>query len=67
MSRPLTPSWLDSVRIIGAKATMGTVWLMIAQGITLISITRQRTMAMARPTPRTIPSAKPSIVPRKVT
>ena len=46
---------------------MGMVWLMIAQGITLISITRNRTMAMARPTPKTIPSTKPISVPFSVT
>ena len=46
---------------------MGMVWLMIAQGITLISITRNRTMDTASATPSTIPKAKPIIVPRKVT
>ena len=52
---------------IGASATMGMVWLMIAQGITLMSITRKRTMAIASRTPVTIPSPKPIIVPLKVT
>ena len=61
------PIWFETVRIIGASATMGMVWLMIAQGITLWSMTRNRTMAMAIPTPKTMPRAKPAMVPRKVT
>ena len=60
-------TWLDSVMIIGASATIGIVWLMIAQGITLMSITRNRTIAIASNTPVMIPRPKPIIVPLKVT
>ena len=53
--------------IIGAKATIGTVWLMIAQGITDMSITRNRTIAIASSEPAMIPSPNPIIVPLNVT
>ena len=38
--RPSIPTWLDSTMIIGASATMGTVWLMMTQGIRLMFTTR---------------------------
>ena len=46
-----SPAEFDSTTIIGASATMGMVWLITAQGITLRSSTRNCTIPTASSTP----------------
>ena len=53
--------------IIGASATMGMVWLTMAQGITLMSMTRLCTIPTAKPTPSRAPIRNPRKVAFSVT
>ena len=53
--------------IIGASATIGMVWLTIAQGITDISMVLLCTIPTASSTPRPAPMAKPTTVAESVT
>jgi hypothetical protein len=52
--------------IMGAMARIGTVWLAITQGMTLASMVRLWTMAMASRMPRPVPMRKPSRVAERV-
>ena len=61
------PTLFDTTTIIGASATIGIVWLMIAHGITLRSIARDCTMPIAIAIPSTVPVTKPSSVAHSVT
>ena len=53
--------------IMGASATMGIVWLTMAQGMTDMSMTRLCTMPMASATPSPAPMTNPSKVAFSVT
>ena len=53
--------------IIGAMARIGIVWLAITQNITLASVVRSCTMAMASRIPSPAPSPNPASVADSVT
>ena len=56
------PIELSTTMIIGAMAMIGTVWLTMAQGITLMSMTRVCTIPTASGIPSSVPKPKPSSV-----
>ena len=60
--RPSTPRVASTTMIIGAIATIGIVWLMIAQGIRLMFAVFEYTIETAIPIPTVVPSAKPQSV-----
>ena len=53
--------------IIGAIARIGIVWLAITQNITLASVVRSCTMAIASRMPSPAPRTKPASVAESVT
>ena len=52
----------STTMIIGAIASMGMVWLAIAQGMTLMSMARECTIPIASTIPATDPIANPTSV-----
>ena len=64
---PVTPTEFKTTMIIGAMAMIGTVWLAITQGITLASVVRSWTIAIASRMPKAAPSTNPASVADSVT